>query len=205
MDMVAAFLGGFGQVFHPQTFGLMLLGIGRGFVVGSWPGLGGGPALALMLPFTFKMQAFEAFAFLLGMAAVLGTTGDITSILFGIPGEAHTAATVVDGHPMAMKGEAGRALGAALMSSLVGAVFGSFALALAIPVVRPLVLSIGYAEFLMLSLLGVTFVAALSGGAVLRGLVAGAFGFLLAMVGLDPVNGVQRYTFGQLYLWDGVG
>src|SRR5436309_5341079 len=174
--MLGAFTGGLTQVFLPQTFLLMLVGIGLGFVVGILPGLGGGGALALMLPFTFKMGAFEAFAFLLGMAAVLGTTGDITSILFGIPGEAHTAATVVDGHPMAMKGEAGRALGAALTSSLVGAVFGALALAIAIPIVRPLVLSIGYAELLMLSLLGVTFVAALSGGAVLKGLIAAALG-----------------------------
>src|SRR3989442_234316 len=101
--MLGAFWGGLAQVFLPQTFVLMLVGIGLGFVVGILPGLGGGGALALMLPFTFKMGAFEAFAFLLGMAAVLGTTGDITSILFGIPGEAHTAATVVDGHPMAMR------------------------------------------------------------------------------------------------------
>ncbi|MFQ5682611.1 MAG: tripartite tricarboxylate transporter permease [Candidatus Binatia bacterium] len=203
-EMLHAFTGGFFDVFAGTTFALMMLGIIIGFIVGILPGLGGPVTLALMLPFIFKMQAVEAFAFLLGMAAVTGTTGDITSILFGIPGEAISAATIVDGHPMAKKGEAGRALGAALMSSLLGAVFGAFALALAIPIVRPLVLSIGSPQFFMLALLGISFLAALSGGAVVKGLTAAAIGLFFATVGLDPISGIERYTFGNLYLWDGV-
>ena len=183
----------------------MLIGIVIGFAVGILPGLGGPTTLALMLPFVFKMTPVEAFAFLLGMAAVTNTTGDITSILFGIPGEPTTASTIVDGHPMAKKGETGRALGAAIMSSLFGAVFGAFVLALAIPIVRPLVLTFGSPEFFMLALLGITFVASLSGDAVLKGLVAGGLGLWLATIGLDPVSGTQRYTFGQLFLWDGIG
>ena len=183
----------------------MLIGIGLGFVVGILPGLGGPTTLAIMLPFVFKMNPVEAFAFLLGMAAVTNTTGDITSILFGIPGEPTTASTIVDGHPMAKHGEAGRALGAAIMSSLFGAVFGALVLALAIPIVRPLVLTFGSPEFFMLALLGITFVASLSGEAVLKGLVAGCLGLWLATIGLAPVSGIQRYTFGQLFLWDGIG
>jgi putative tricarboxylic transport membrane protein len=183
----------------------MLIGIGIGFAVGILPGLGGPTTLALMLPFVFKMTPVEAFAFLLGMAAVTNTTGDITSILFGIPGEPTTASTIVDGHPMAKNGEAGRALGAAITSSLFGALFGAVVLALAIPVVRPLVLTFGSPEFFMLALLGITFVASLSGEAVLKGLIAGCLGLWLATVGLAPVSAVQRYTFGQLFLWDGIG
>src|SRR5437762_14141716 len=87
----------------------MLLGMALGFVVGLLPGLGGPTTLALMLPFVFKMTPIEAFAFLLGMLSVTATTGDITSVLFGVPGEATTAATIVDGHPMAKRGEAGGA------------------------------------------------------------------------------------------------
>ena len=202
--MLQAFAGGLAQVFTATTFTLMMLGIVIGFAVGILPGLGGPVTLALMLPFIFKMEAVEAFAFLLGMSAVTATTGDITSILFGIPGEAITASTIVDGHPMAKKGEAGRALGASLMSSLVGAVFGAFALALAIPIVRPLVLAIGSPEFFMLALLGVTFLASLSGQAVIRGLTAAAMGLMLATVGLDPISGIERFTFDNLYLWDGI-
>jgi TctA family transporter len=205
MEVAASFLQGFLQIFTWPTLSMMLVGILTGVVVGILPGLGGPTTLALMLPFIFRMTPVEAFAFLLGMAAVTGTTGDITSILFGVPGETTTAATVVDGHPMAKKGEAGRALGAALMSSLVGAIFGAFVLATAIPVVRPLVLSFGSPEFFLIAILGVSFIAALSGGSPLKGLIMGGLGLMLATVGRDPISGIQRYTFDQVFLWDGIG
>ena len=194
-----------------DPFVFMMIGIAIGFAVGILPGLGGATTLALMLPFIYKMDPVTAFAFLLGSHAVTATTGDITSVLFGVPGEGITAATIVDGHAMAKKGEAGRALGAALMSSLVGAIFGAFALALAIPIVQPLVLSIGAPEFLMLSILGITFLASLSGGNLAKGLTAGGFGLVLAMVGLDKITSVSRYTLepllgsqNALFLWDGL-
>jgi putative tricarboxylic transport membrane protein len=205
VEMLGALASGFAQALEPTTFGLMLAGIAVGFVVGILPGLGGPTALAMMLPFSFTMQPVEAFAFLLGMAAVTATTGDITSVLFGVPGEPTTASTIVDGHPMAKRGEAGRALGAVLTSSLVGAILGALALALAVPVVRPLVLMFGSPEFFVLAVLGLTFVAALSGDALVKGLCAGGFGLLLATIGLDPQSGTQRFTFGQLFLWDGIG
>lgn len=205
MDMLHALISGFLQCFNLSTFNLMMIGIAIGFVVGILPGLGGPTAMALMLPFVFKMSAVEAFAFLLGMTAVTATTGDITSVLFGVPGEPTTASTIVDGHAMARNGETGRALGAVLMSSLVGAVFAGVALGAAIPIIRPLVLSFGSPEFFMLSILGISFVAALSGEDALKGLVAGGIGLMLATIGLDPISGIQRYTFGQLFLWDGVG
>ena len=203
--MAGAFASGLFQILTPGTLGLMLTGIALGFAVGILPGLGGPTTLALMLPFIFTMQPAEAFAFLLGMAAVTATTGDITSVLFGVPGEPTTASTIVDGHPMAKKGEAGRALGAVLMSSLVGAIFGAFALALAIPIVRPLVLAFGSPEYFMLAVLGLTFVAALAGDNLLKGLVAAGLGLMFATIGLDPMTGTQRYTFDQLFLWDGIG
>ena len=205
LEMFSALFSGLIQVFNWSTFTLMMIGIAVGFVVGILPGLGGPTAMALMLPFIFKMSSVEAFAFLLGMTAVTATTGDITSVLFGVPGEPTTASTIVDGHAMARNGEAGRALGAVLMSSLVGAIFAGVALAIAIPVVRPIVLSFGSPEFFMLSLLGITFVASLSGEDQLKGIIAGGIGLMLATIGLDPISGIQRYTFGQLFLWDGIG
>jgi len=205
MDMLNALISGFVQCFSISTFNLMMIGIAIGFVVGILPGLGGPTAMALMLPFVFKMSAVEAFAFLLGMTSVTATTGDITSVLFGVPGEPTTASTIVDGHAMARNGEAGRALGAVLMSSLVGAVFAGVALGAAVPIIRPLVLSFGSPEFFMLSILGISFVAALSGEDALKGIVAGGIGLMLATIGLDPISGIQRYTFGQLFLWDGIG
>jgi putative tricarboxylic transport membrane protein len=135
-----AVLSGLVQVLEPATLGLMLLGVGIGFVVGVLPGLGGAVTLALMLPFTFGMEPVQGFAFLLGMWVVTATAGDMTSVLFGVPGEATSAAAVLDGYPLTRKGQGGRALGAVLSSSTLGAVFGAIVLAFSVPVIRPLVL-----------------------------------------------------------------
>jgi putative tricarboxylic transport membrane protein len=201
---IEVFIGSLFTVLQWPNSGLLLLGVGIGFVVGILPGLGGAVTLALMLPFIYDMQPIPAFAFLLGMHAVVATTGDITSVLFGIPGEATTVATIFDGHPMAKRGEAGRALGAVLFSSLVGAIIGAAVLALSVPVMQPLVLQFGPPEFLMLAVLGLTFVVALSSGNLIKGFLMALLGFIVAMVGLDPFAGRPRFSFGQLYLWDGI-
>ena len=205
--MAEAFVAGFLVVLQWKTFSFMLIGIAVGFWVGLLPGIGGLTTLALMLPFIYDMTPVEAFAFLLGMHSVTATTGDITSILFGVPGEGSAAATILDGHAMAKKGEAGRALGAALMSSLVGAIIGAFALAISIPIMRPLVLTFGAPELFMLAVMGISFISSLSGQggrAMIRGFLGGLLGLLIALVGLDPQAGIERFTFDQLYLWDGV-
>lgn len=202
--MIEAMFSGLVQVFEWPTFGFMLMGIAVGYVVGLLPGLGGLPSLALMLPFTYTMEPIAAIALLLGAQAVFSTTGDVTSVLFGVPGEAASAAVILDGHAMAKKGEAGRALGAALFSSLVGAVFGALVLAASIPIVQPLVLSLGTPELFMLAVLGITFIASVSGRSVIKGIVMGGLGLLLSTVGMDPQQGVLRYTFGQPYLHSGL-
>ena len=204
VDILDACLQGLIQLFTWKAFVLQLLGIAIGFMVGILPGIGGPVTLALMLPFIYPMTPVEAFSFLLGMTAVTATTGDITSILFGVPGEPITASMLVDGHPMAKKGEAGRALGAALMSSFVGAIFGALCLAICIPAVRPLVLSVGSPQYFMFAMLGIAFLASLTGGSAVKGLVAACLGLLFSLVGLDPISGTERYTFGSLYLWDGI-
>jgi len=204
VPLLDAFITGLIAVFQYPAFPLMLLGIVIGFIVGLLPGLGGATTLALMLPFVFDMPPVAAFAFLLGMHSVVATTGDITSVLFGVPGEGTAAATIIDGHPMAKKGEAGRALGAALFSSLIGALIGAFVLAASIPIITPLVLALGSPEFFMLALLGVSFIAALSGGSLPRGLIAGCAGLLLATIGLDPRTGAQRFAFDMPYLMNGI-
>src|SRR5438874_1839770 len=205
--MLDAFVQGLLLVLQWKAFLFMLGGIFVGFWVGLLPGLGGATTLALMLPFIYNMKPHEALAFLLGMHSVVATTGDITSILFGVPGEATTAAIILDGHSMAKKGQAGRALGAALSSSLLGAIIGALTLALAIPVVRPLVLAFGSPEMFMLAIVGLAFIASLSAqGArgMVRGFIAGGLGLFLATVGQDPQAGVSRFTLGTLYLWQGL-
>jgi TctA family transporter len=138
-----------------------------------------------MLPFVFDMKPLDAFAF----DRMLAVTSAGIPILFGVPGESISAALILDGHQMAKNGEAGRALGAALMSSLIGALIGAFVLAASIPVVAPLVLTFKSPEFFALALLGITFVAALSGESKLKGMVAAGVGLVLSMVGLDPQSG----------------
>lgn len=206
--MLEAFVGGLIAVLHWDAFSFMLIGVALGFWVGLLPGLGGATTLALLLPFVYAMQPVQAFAFLLGMHSVVATTGDITSILFGIPGESTAAASILDGHEMAKNGEAGRALGASLTSSLIGALIGAVALAVAIPLVRPIVLAFGSPEFFMIAILGIASIASLSGRgprAMLRGFLAGSLGLMLAAVGSDPQAANLRYTLGTLYLWDGLG
>lgn len=203
--MIEAIFEGLTGIFVWPAFGLMLLGILIGWFVGLLPGIGSVVALALMIPFTFNMTPIEAFAFLLGMFVVTTNAGELTAILFGVPGEATTAASILDGHPMTKKGEAGRAMGASLMSSIIGAVIGAATLAALIPVVRPLVLSFAAPELFALTILGVTFIASLSGDNLFKGILMGGFGFMLATVGQDGQTGVLRYTFNQLYLWDGIG
>src|ERR687897_1299347 len=190
-----------------ETFLYMMLGMAIGFAVGILPGLGGATTLALMLPFIYNMEPVTAFAFLLGSNAVTATTGDITSVLFGVPGEGITAATIVDGHPMAKNGEAGRALGAALMSSLVGALIGAAALAVSIPIVRPLVLTFGSPELFMVTVMGIACITSLSGqgtSAQLKGFAMGFLGLLLATIGQERQSGILRFDFGLIYLWEGL-
>jgi putative tricarboxylic transport membrane protein len=202
--MAQALLDGLTQVLTPLSLAMMLVGIVLGFVVGILPGLGGAVTLALLLPFTFSMDPVPAFALLLGMYVVASTAGDITSVLFGVPGEASSAAVVLDGYPMTRRGQAGRALGSVLTSSAIGALFGIVVLVLAIPIVRPVILNIGPPEFFALAVLGLTFVVTLSSGQLLKGILACLFGVLVSLVGLDPATGVPRFTFGSLDLWDGV-
>jgi TctA family transporter len=205
--MLDALLDGLRLILQWQAFSLMLVGMGVGFVVGLLPGIGGAATLALMLPFVFRMSPVEAFAFLLGMHSVAATTGDITSILFGVPGEGLSAATVVDGHPLAKQGEAGRALGAALTSSLVGALIGAAALAVSIPIVRPLVLTFGSPELFMVTVMGIACITSLSGlgaRAQLKGFAMGFLGLLLATIGQERQSGTLRFDFGLIYLWEGL-
>jgi TctA family transporter len=168
------------------------------------PGLGGKLGLVLLIPFVFGMDPMAGAVFLLAMHSVVHTGGSIPSILFGVPGTGPDAATVVDGFPMAQKGQAGRALGAMLAASGVGGVIGALFLALMLPVIEPVVLAFGPAEFFLLAIFGITFIAALSGKSLIKGLCVGLLGLMLAFVGLDPQTGTARFTFGQLFLWDGV-
>jgi TctA family transporter len=212
MDMIGGELGfmaasagkAFLMLMEPHR--LMFLGLGciMGLVLGIIPGIGGLTGTAMLLPFTFNMDPYAAFALLLGLGATTATGDPIPAVLFGVPGGAASAATVLDGFPMAKKGEAGRALSAAYMSSLMGGIFGALLMAISIPILRPVMLFIGSPELLAFAVLGISMVAVLSGNAPLRGITAGCLGVMIAMIGTDPQTGTLRWTFDSLYLWDGL-
>jgi TctA family transporter len=189
---------------EPERLMYLAIGCMMGLVLGIVPGIGGLAGTAMLLPFTFGMDPYSAFALLLGLGATTATGDPIPAILFGVPGGAASAATVLDGFPMAKKGEAGRALSAAYMSSLMGGVFGAMLLGISVPILRPVMLFIGSPELLAFSVLGISMVAVLSGSAPLRGIAAGCLGIMIAMIGTDPQTGTLRWTFDSLYLWDGL-
>lgn len=189
-----------------DPFRLMMLSLGVlvGLFLGIVPGIGGLVGMALLLPYTYTMDSYSAFALLLGMSAVTGTSDTIPAVLFGVPGTAGAQATIMDGNPMAKRGEAGRALSAAFTASLIGGLVGAFLLALTVPVLRPVMLYIGSPELLGFSLFGIAMISVLSGSAPLRGLIAASIGILLSMIGISAETGLPRYTFDSLYLWDGL-
>jgi TctA family transporter len=191
-------------VFDPLRFATICLGIVLGLIIGVIPGIGGLGGLALLIPFTYGLDPHTALAFLIGMWAVTATSDTVPAILFGVPGAVGSAATVLDGYPMARRGEAGRAFGASFTSSIFGGLFGAILLAVSIPVLRPFMLAIGTPELLAVCVLGLTLVASVSQGAVLKGLVIAVLGVLLAAIGDESQSGTLRWTFDSVYLWDGL-
>ncbi|MFT5439026.1 MAG: putative tricarboxylic transport membrane protein [Alphaproteobacteria bacterium] len=182
----------------------LLLGVMLGMFFGAVPGLSGLVGMAILLPFTFGMAPGSAFAFLLGMYAVTTTADTLSSVMLGVPGTAASQATILDGYPMAQRGEASRALGAAYTVSMIGGVLGAVFLAVSIPIVKPLILSFAEPEFFMLAVLGLTMVGSLSGGSIFKGMASACFGLLLGLVGYSAFGGVPRYTFEANYLLDGL-
>lgn len=202
--MLDAALHALQMISDPYRLMVLALGVVIGLVVGILPGIGGLAGTALLLPFTFSMDTYTAFAFLLGLGAVTATGDPIPAILFGVPGGAGSAATVLDGLPMARRGEAGRALSAAYTASLLGGLFGAALLALAIPIMRPMMKYIGSPELLAFAVFGISMVAVMAGKSPIRGLVAGCLGLMLAMIGADPKTGTERWTLDALYLYEGL-
>ncbi|MDP5346121.1 MAG: tripartite tricarboxylate transporter permease [Paracoccaceae bacterium] len=188
----------------PMRLMFVAFGTLLGLMIGVIPGIGGLVGLSLLLPFTFTMDPYTALAFLVGVQAVTTTSDTIPAVLFGVPGTSGSAATVLDGHPMARKGEAGRAYGAAFTASVFGGLFGALILAISIPVMQPLIMAVGTPEMLATCLLGLTLVVTLSHGALFKGLVAAALGLLLSTIGDEAQTGEMRWTFDTYYLWDGL-
>ena len=191
-------------ILNPVRMLYLFAGVCMGLALGILPGIGGIAGTALLLPFTYDLDPPTAFALLLGLGATTTTADPIAAILFGAPGHAASAATTLDGYPMTRRGEAGRALGASYMAALIGGLFGAALMAIALPVMRPIILYIGSPELLSIAVFGISMVAVLSGNAPLRGLTFACFGMMVRMIGTDPQSGTLRWTMDTLYLWDGL-
>ena len=200
--MFEALVDGLGLIFQWHVLAYFALGCVIGILMGAVPGMGGAIGLVLLLPFTFSMEPVAAFALLLSSWASTSTSGAITSVLLGVPSTAASQATVLDGYPMAKRGEAARALGASFTSSAIGGVCGAAALGISLPLILPVILAFESPEQFMLGLLGLTMVGSLSGQSIVKGVAAAMFGLLLATIGLPESQAIPRYTFGTLYMLD---
>ncbi len=181
----------------------LVVGVVVGVLNGAMPG-GAVPSLIVLLGFAYGLDPYIALPLAIGMVATVPTGDTLPAVLLGMPGSTSGQATILDGNPLARKGRAGVALSAAYFASLLGGIIGAIFLFLTIPVARPIVNTFSAAEFFVLGLVAIAVVGVVSSGALLRGLIAGAFGLLIASVGYDDATGAHRLTFGQDYLWDGI-
>lgn len=192
-------------ILQPVVLGYLLLGVVMGLCVGIFPGLGGIAGLSLLLPFMFGMEPVYGLALMIGMLAVVPTSDTFSSVLMGIPGSSASQATVLDGFPLAKEGHAARALSAAFASSMFGGLVGALFLTVFILVARPIVLSFGLPEMLMMTILGLSMVAVLAGRFPLKGLAAAGLGMMIGTIGVSDASGSLRMASYDLpYLLDGV-
>lgn len=186
-----------------QFLAAFLIGCANGMLTGLLPGLGGSVGIALMIPFTYGMETTTAMGLFVAALAGQSFCGSVSAILLNIPGSSPSAATTLDGYPLARMGRGGFAIGISAAASSLGALIGTIVLIALIPVVGPLVLSFSFAEFTMLGVLGLTIIAMASRGSMIKGIIAGLLGVLVSFVGFAPVGGDTRYVFDQPMLYNG--
>ncbi len=209
MDFFSITLPALGEalhlIFHPAQLMYLMAGVLLGLSIGVLPGLGGIAGLSLVLPFMFGMEPVSGLALMVGLIAVIPTSDTFASVLMGIPGSSASQATVLDGFPLAKKGQAARALSAAFMSSLYGGLLGAVVLTCFIFIARPLILAFGLPEMLMITVLGMSMVAILAGRVPLKGIVAAGMGLMAGTIGAAGAGGSLRMsTYDIPYLVDGL-
>lgn len=205
ISLFSAAAQGFLNLLEFQILFAMLLGVSIGTFTAVAPqGLGMPLVYAIALPIVIKWKPITGIALLIGASSVSAICAAYLPILFGIPGGSGSQATVLDGYPMGKKGEGRRALGASFMAGGMGCLIGTFTLAAAIPAARPLIYLMGSPELFVVMLWGLSMVAVLAGRRPVKGLIAAAFGLLLATVGQQAQSGVMRFVFDVPYLLDGI-
>ena len=198
-------LAGFGKVLlDPMNLFFVFVGVTSGIIVGALPGLTATMGVALLIPFTFGMEPIRGLVMLIGLftGGIYGAC--ITSILIGIPGTPAGAATILDGYTMNRRGQAGKAMGMAIIASWFGGTIGALVMTFASPQIAKVALEFGPPEFFSLAFFGLGIIITISGKSLVKGLIAGVFGLMLPLVGFDPLSGAPRFTFGSMELLGGI-
>lgn len=197
-------MSGFGTALSAQNLMYAAIGSLIGTIVGTLPGLGTSPAIAILLPLTFHLPPVGAIIMLAAIFYGSQYGGTITTVLVNLPGEAASVVTLADGHAMALKGRAGVALTMAAIGAFIGGTISCIGLVAIAGPVATAALTFGPPEYVAIFALGLCLIMVFAGRSLTKALIMAAFGLLLASVGLDPISGVQRFTFGMPQLFDGI-
>lgn len=201
VDAVAAMTS---VMFNPDLLLLIFVTTIGGVIIGALPGLGATTGVALLLPFTLTMEPVSAITVMTTIYVSSTFAGAITAILINTPGTAAAAATCLDGYPLAQRGEAGRALGIAVVASTIGGVFSVIVLAVAAPLLARVAYEFRPPEYFALTVFGLSMLASISAGGAIKNLIGGLFGVWLATIGVDAITGVERFMFGNYELYEGL-
>ena len=204
MEVIGFLAQGFGVALQPGVLIYIILGVLVGNLVGILPGLGPVPTIALLLPLTFTLGPTEAIVLLAGVYYGAMYGGSIPSILLRMPGESASVVTMLDGYPLAQKGQGAKAMGMAAFASFFGGTVSLIGLTLLAPQLARVALSFGPAEYTALMLAGLMLVSSLTGRSVVRGLIAVLLGLMIGTIGIDVNSGQDRYTGGIFYLYEGI-
>jgi putative tricarboxylic transport membrane protein len=201
-----AIIDGFQYLFsNPEALFYVALAAFLGTLVGALPGLTAAAAIAMLLPLTFYLDPLPALAFLYVMGKSGRFGGSIAAIIFNTPGTAAAAATTLDGHPMAKQGKAGKALKTATLASVFGDTFGEMILIFGAVYIAMVTIKFGPPEYFAIHAMAFIVIGSVIGSSVVKGLISSLFGILVSLVGLDPISGMERMTFGMFELSSGFG
>ena len=196
-------LASYGTVFTPGVLFIICVGVTAGIIIGSLPGLTATMGVALLVPLTFGRPPLESLSMLLGIYCGAMYGGSISAILIRTPGTPAAAATILEGYPMARRGEAGRAMAMALFASFFGGIVGALIMTFASPVVSSFALEFGPVEYFALAIFGLSVIVSISGRSLIKGMMAAFFGLLISSIGFDPISGFPRFTFGLMEMMEG--
>lgn len=191
-------------VLTPVNLLLIVAGTLFGMICGSLPGLSSSMAVILTLPFTYSMEPVQAIVLLVAVYVGGACGGSISAILLKTPGTPEAVATTFDGHPMALRGDAGKALGLAVSASSFGGIFSAVMMVIFAPLLATLALKFQSAEYFALALLGLSCITSIGSKNQLRAVLAVILGLMFSTIGIDSINGIERYTFGEPFLMNGI-